>query len=624
MCGICGQLRFDGHSSDLNLVSKMKDALRHRGPDDEGTWQKTFNGGSIALGHTRLAILDLSTAGRQPLCDPTKKYWIVYNGEVYNYKEIKQSLKKSGFVFQTETDTEVVLAAYAHFGADCLELFNGMFSFAIWDTHDKRLFCARDRLGIKPFYFTWRDNQFIFASEIKALLLALEKKPTPNPETIYDYLSLGLMHHEGHTFFEGIHQLPAGAYLSCDSSGISTKNYWQLPVEQLGSVDKPEIEELRTLVDESVRLRLRSDVPVGILLSGGLDSSSITALAARNNGAGPKAFSLQFDDNAFDESAHANMVASHCKASLSFLKPKGKGLWQESDNLIKVQDAPTHAPEVYSNWCMMREVAKCNIKVLLSGQGGDELFAGYNWYPKHLLASLFRKGKFLSLLQELTKLPKNFPNTNTNSTLLLLGTMVHALQPAVIKIRTKPELVCMGNILLSKYRNDMHERDLKNLSLLDPSGLEEKLHNDLSFCNIPHYLHYEDANSMAFGIEERVPFLDHRLVEWAHKLVGWWKIKGGVSKYPLRQVVKEILPDQIVNRNDKMGLSAPRDQWFRNELRQPITNLFSSDCRIFEHWIDRRPFLDQLDDYMKGKPTPLSRVLWRVINLEKWLRLYAL
>jgi asparagine synthase (glutamine-hydrolysing) len=226
-------------------------------------------------------------------------------------------------------------------------------------------------------------------------------------------------------------------------------------------------------------------------------------------------------------------------------------------------------------------------------------------------------------MRELTQLPKNFPNSNTRGHFLLLGTMLHALLPTSLKLRMKPELECMDIILHRSIRSRLRERDFDNLRLLDPTGLEEKLYHDLNYCNIPHYLHYEDSNSMAFGIEERVPFLDHRLVEWAHELVVWWKIRSGVSKLPLRKIMKEFLPEQVVNRKDKMGLSAPRDQWFRDELRNPITDLFSKDCRIFENWIDRKAFLCELDIYMKGEVTPLSRLLWRCINIEKWLRLYT-
>ena len=622
MCGICGQLRFDGQPADLNLVSKMKDCLIHRGPDDDGIWQQNSSkGGEVALGHRRLAVIDLTPAGKQPMLDKTGQYCIVYNGEIYNYIEIRDGLKKEGTEFCTETDTEVILAAYIKYGRQCLYLFNGMYAFAIWDNKRKTLFCARDRLGIKPFYYTWKNGVFFFASEIKALLIIPEISQTPNKVTVYDYLSLGLMHHTRDTFFIDVQQLPAGCYLQVNIKGLSIEQYWQLSNEKLVTTNHVDFEGLKLIIDEAVRLRLRSDVPIGILLSGGLDSSSITYFVGINSDLSTNAFSINFEHNEFDESFYAKLVASHCNASLNFLKPQSKGLWEELDDLIRAQDAPTHAPEVYSNWCMMRAVAKCKIKVLLSGQGGDELFAGYTWYPKHLLVSLFLKGKFISLVKEFAKLPKNFPNCNTRNQFFLLGTMLHALLPSFLKAKIKPELVCMDDILLPNFRNDMSGRDLANMRLLDPSCLEKKLHNDISYCNIPYYLHYEDANSMAFGIEERVPFLDHRLVEWAQKLVSWWKIKGGVSKYPLRHIMKELLPEQIVNRKDKMGLSAPKDQWFRNELRSPINELFQGDCLIYENWIEKRSFLDHLNAYMQGKSSFISRLLWRCINIEKWLRI---
>jgi asparagine synthase (glutamine-hydrolysing) len=622
MCGICGEIRFDGQNGNVMLVSKMKSAIKHRGPDAEGLWQSDFEGGSVVLGHTRLAILDLSDAGNQPMCDASGRYYISYNGEIYNYLEIRKTLEKKGFIFKTGTDTEVVLAAYAHFKEKCLDLFNGMFAFAIWDDQTKKLFCARDRMGIKPFYFTKTNgNRFYFASEIKALLLALEKKPAPNPETIYDYLSLGLMHHNKNTFFSGIEQLPAGCFLKLDSSGASITRYWQLADQNLESSQYPDLEKLEYLLQDAVKLRLRSDVPVGILLSGGLDSSSITVLASSKNGKCPQSFSLKFNDELFDESAHAKLVASYCNTSLKLLTPQGKGLWSELDRLIKAQDAPTHAPEVYSNWCMMRAVIGSNTKVLLTGQGGDELFGGYNWYPKHLLATLLRKAKFGPLFRELYLLPKNFPNTNTKNRFVLLSTMLHALLPISLKVKLKPELSCVDEIMPSPVRENMRGRDYLNLRLLDPPCLEEKLYNDLICCNIPHYLHYEDANSMAFSIEERVPYLDHRVVEYTHQIAGWWKIHKGVNKYILRNVMKDHLPDQIVNRKDKMGLSAPRDQWFRNELRSPINQLFNGDCHIYDNWIERPKFLDHLNTYMQGKSSSISRLLWRCINLEKWLRI---
>ena len=243
-------------------------------------------------------------------------------------------------------------------------------------------------------------------------------------------------------------------------------------------------------------------------------------------------------------------------------------------------------------------------------------------YPA-LLASLLRSGNAVALGRELWQLPRNFPNSNTKSRFLLTAWMLQALLPAGIKQWGKPELRGMDGILRSPFRQRMRSRDIDNLRLLDPPGLEEKMQHDLLACNVPQYLRYEDANAMAFGIEERVPMLDHRLVEWAHGLAVQWKVRDGVTKHALRQTMRGVLPEEVVQRRDKMGLSAPRDPWFRGELRPSIETLFGNDCRIYGEWIERQAFLGQLQQYLDGRPTPLARLLWRCINLEKWLRCYT-
>ncbi len=623
MCGILGEIRFNGNAIDLKEVAAMRAALGHRGPDGEGLWHFKKDGIDVAFGHARLAIIDLSDSGKQPMQSPDGTCCITYNGEIYNYVELRSELKALGHRFLGQSDTEVLLSAYKQWGVQCLDRFNGMFSFAIWDSKRRAVFCARDRLGIKPFYYNWKRKVLCFASEIKALFCLSEIRPSPDPDTVYDYLSLGLMHHGDRSFFADICQIPAGCYMLVDASGFSIQRYWELIHDASGRRPDFDFEPLQHLLDDSVRLRLRSDVPVGILLSGGLDSSGITALAARHYSGKLQAFSVKFQDAGSDESQHARIVASHCGVDLHLLQPEGKGMWGELNDMIRAQDAPTHAPEVYSNWCMMRAVSKYRVKVLLTGQGGDELFAGYNWYPKHFITSLLYHGKLFTLFRELIRLPKNFPNDSTRNPILLLAWMFQALLPIGIKQRLKPELRCADAILRSNFRDRMRDRDWKNLLITDPMKLEEKMKNDLLICNVPLYLHYEDSNSMAFGIEERVPMLDHRLVEWAHQLAVWWRIRNGKSKHPLREVMRSLLPNQITNRRDKMGLSAPRDLWFHTELRSPIEKLFSDDCRIYEKWVNRETFMSHLHYYMEGKSTPIARVLWRCINLEKWLKCYT-
>jgi asparagine synthase (glutamine-hydrolysing) len=430
------------------------------------------------------------------------------------------------------------------------------------------------------------------------------------------------MHYSKKTFFKQINLLPAGSFILLNNSECTLRYYWQLSLKNISYRKKIDIEEVQNHLNNSIKLRLRSDVPVGVLLSGGLDSSVITALASKHYESKLKAFSLVFNDSNSNEFEHAKKVALQCEVDLHLLKPEGEGLWEEIDSLIRAQDAPTHAPEVYSNWCMMRSVAKCDLKVLLCGQGGDEIFCGYNWYPKHFLFSLLKNMKFNTFIHELLSLPINFPNTNTQKKHILLSLVLQAILPNNIKRRLKPELTCMNQILMSSYRNEMGSRDISNISLLDPPTLEEKMYNDLTRTTVPQYVHYEDSNAMAFGIEERVPMLDHNLVEWMHRLSIEWKLKNGTSKYPLREAMRLILPDEIVNRKDKMGLSAPRDLWFRHELRLSIESLFRRDCMIYEKLINRSVFRSQLKAYMIGKSIPLSRVLWRIINIEKWFKIY--
>jgi len=620
MCGIAGILRFDGTHIASHTLEHMQQELAHRGPDGRGIWQSHGEGWSVGLAHTRLAILDLSEAAAQPMATSDDKVCLAYNGEIYNYVELRAELASLGHVFNGRGDTEVLLAAYCQWGEACLGHLVGMFAFALWDDERQALFCARDRLGIKPFYFYSQHETFAFASEAKALLGLDGVSSKPDESQVYDYLSLGLMHHDRRSFFADIHQLPAGCYMWVDAAGIHEQRYWTLPT---GKGREPlNLEALGALLDDAVRLRLRSDVPVGVLLSGGLDSSAITALAASHHPRDLHAFSLQFDDAASDESAHARLTATHCGIDLRLLAPQGEGLWQELDTLIRAQDAPTHAPEVYSNWCMMRAVSRQGIKVLLSGQGGDELFGGYNWYPKHLLVSLLRHTDILGLIRELLALPAHFPGINTRSRMFLLASMLQAMLPVSVKAKMKPELRGLDMIMQHKWQQRMRVRDRANLRLLDPPSLERKTRHDLFAVNIPHYLHYEDANAMAFGIEERVPMLDHRLVEWSQRLAVQWKIRQGWSKYPLRQVMHELLPPDVVNRRDKMGLSAPREQWLKHDLRHQLQAMFDEDCHIYEHWVSRDAFRYQLGEYFSGNQSGLDRLMWRLINVEKWLRLY--
>ena len=625
MCGICGEVRYDGQRANARLVERMKDLLRHRGPDDEGLWETEFDGGGIALGHTRLAILDLTSAGRQPMCDPTQRYWITYNGEVYNYRELREDLKKDDFVFRTRTDTEVVLAAYVKYGVECLSLFNGMFSFAIWDDREKSLFCARDRLGIKPFYYFFHGGILHFASEIKALTKGARISTEINDNMVYDYLTFCLLDHSAETFFNNILQLPPGCYFYFDGDVPKPLRYWELNAGKDTDENETSIlEKFKALFHDSVRLRLRSDVPVGILLSGGLDSSAIACTVSEIIAPQkPATFSSTMKGIGLDETGFSNEVARYIGAVNTKLFPKSSNFWDELDPMLYALDEPAHASDIYANWCMMRAVHKEGIKVLLNGQGGDELLGGYNWYAKNFLTSLLLSGDFWPLIKEMRALRTNFPNSMTGNYVHMIANIVDALLPARIKRPFKEEIGGSRKVLRDSFLRINSWRDEHNIDLINAPTLEEKTKNDILYFNIPHYLHYEDRNSMAFSIEERVPFLDHRLVEWAFSLSAKWKIHDGKTKYVLRRAMENRLPDLVLNRKDKMGLSIPIERWFRDDFKVKLTKLFNENCHIYDKWVEKKPFVRQVDAYVNGKKTAIDRQMWRFFCLERWLRVIA-
>jgi asparagine synthase (glutamine-hydrolysing) len=622
MCGICGQVRFDARPADEAVVGRMRDSLRHRGPDDEGLWSEAYPDGGVALGHTRLSIIDLSSAGHQPMSDPSGRFYLTYNGEIYNYREIRSELERDGAIFRTQTDTEVIPASYAKWGTACLSRFIGMFSFALWDRNTRRLFCARDRLGVKPFYYTLSGNVLNFASEIKALIKAGVVTGRPNERSVYDYLSFCLMDHRHETFFDGVQQLEPGTFIEYDGGALTPRRYWTLEPKMTSGAGDP-VEKFRELFYDSVRLRLRSDVPVGILLSGGLDSSSIAAAAADIlSPEKPVTFSSTMQGTGLDETEYSNSVARHIGARNTVLRPDGGGFWDELDTMLYAQDEPVHASDIYANWCMMRQVRAQGITVLLNGQGGDELFGGYGWYAKNLLASYLLRGDIISFAREFHALKKNPAGTMAASGVHLLANVVEALLPARVKRMTKQELAGMRAISRPRIRRAYGGFDTGNISLINAPAFGKKTENDLLFFNVPHYLHYEDRNSMHFSIEQRVPFLDHRLVEWAFGLPMQWKIRRGISKYVVRRAMENRLPGLVVNRPDKMGLSIPIETWMKRELAEKFMHFFHQDCYIYSHWIDRQSFLKELDIYMRGGRTQITRLLWRVFSLEKWAQLF--
>jgi asparagine synthase (glutamine-hydrolysing) len=642
MCGIAGIYSFKGNAKPEH-IKRMADSLRHRGPDDEGFlsvnselreaypltgseskvqgpriegFDKPVN---LLLGHRRLSIIDLSAAGHQPMCNEDGSLWIIYNGEIYNYLELREELKPLGHQLKSQTDTEVVLHAYEEWGTDCLNRFNGMWAFCIWDSKKKRIFCARDRTGVKPFYYTFNGQRFVFASEIKALLALDDIAPKPNEQILADYLFSGLLDHTEETFFKDIYQLKPGEYLLIEDYKLTIKSYWDIePKEVHFSRDEDYAQRFRELFEDSIRLRLRSDVPIGTCLSGGLDSSSIVCLAnqlmfdgqtvdPKLIGEKQKTFSSCFEDHAYDEREYIELVLGQTSAEKNYVFPKGEHLHQDLSKLVWYQDEPFGSTSIYAQWEVMKLAKERGVTVLLDGQGGDELLGGYPPAFYHLLYGMVRHGRFGRFLKEVRGFRK-----------------YHARMSETILSHwsTSRFLKWMGRRV--EWAEESFERKFsRNFSR--PSKFENDLDNYLYHClrstTLPRLLHYEDRNSTAFSIEARLPFLDFRLVEYIFNLPPEQKIKEGVTKVVLRNAMKGILPEEVRNRYDKMGFVTPEDIWFSTVLKNKIYEIIDS-----KSFADRGYFVidkvkEAFDDHCRGKMN-MSSTIWRWVNTELWFRTF--
>ncbi|HEY4694595.1 MAG TPA: asparagine synthase (glutamine-hydrolyzing) [Candidatus Nanoarchaeia archaeon] len=624
MCGISGILSFEKNKIDQRTVKAMANTLRHRGPDDEGFYFDE----NIGLGFRRLAILDLSSAGHQPM--NRGPFWIIFNGEIYNYLELREELKKKGYQFSSGTDSEVILRAYEEWGEDCVKRFNGMWAFAIWDKSRKKLFVSRDRMGVKPFYYYVDRSRFYFSSEIKALLVNKEIKASPNEGIIYDYLLNGQIDHTNETFFEGIKQLPGGHNLvvQIPQGKMEIKKFWDIdPDNKLeGLSDEEYAERFRELFIDSVSLRLRADVPIGTCLSGGLDSSSIVCVVAdllkkekiEQIGEIQKTFTAAYKNAEYDESAFAGEVVRKARTKDFYTYPSGEKLYEEIDKIIYHQDEPFSSTSIYAQWNVFRLAKEQGVKVMLDGQGSDELLAGYtssfSAYYAHLLKSL----KFLKLLDELSAFSKNYSNkkflgVSGLSPKLFLSYLLPRSLVQSLKTRTKTESV----VLEETFSNEYQDRHLE--VNFDPNdSFRNFTYLSLRKSSLPALLHYEDRDSMAFSIEARVPFLDYRLVEFVFSLPNDQKIKDARTKAVLRNAMHGIIPEKVEGRLDKIGFTTPEDLWFRTVLKKMTLDILGSKSFKDRGFINPEKALEQFQNL--SSDVNKSSAIWRWVNLELWFR----
>lgn len=628
MCGITGLVNLDKKPVDKKVLTKMTRVLSHRGPDGEGFYVAK----NIGLGHRRLSIIDLSPLGHQPMFYDNRNLVIVYNGEIYNYLEIREELSSLGYKFKSQSDTEVILASYKEWGTDCLSRFNGMWAFAIYDCKKRTIFAARDRLGIKPFYYHFNKRRFAFASEMKAILELPDFPRKANERIVWDYLIGGLVDHREDTFFEGIKELRGGYYLKLkiDHCKLKIKQYWDVDVNRITTFTKEEeyAERFRELFTDSVRLRLRSDVPIGSCLSGGLDSSLIVSVVndflkkegkIDQIGIWQQTFSACYDRKKYqgcDERSFIEQVIKKTRAKSHYVFPEGQTLLKEIEKLTYHQDTPFASTSIYAQWNVFRLASQHKIKVMLDGQGADELLSGYHGYFNVYFAQLAREMRFFRLALEFYQYSRNhFSSWSTPFKIVVQGAMRGYLGKYIKSFAQKAW--SEYDLFKDDFRNKYSYPPLKKVS---DDLFRNALYNLLK-TSLSSLLKYEDRDSMAFSIEARVPFLDYRLVEYVFSLPNNQKIRHGTTKWVMREATKGILPEKIRTRQDKIGFNTPEDTWFKEDLHQKMREIFSSESFKNRGFYEPDLVIEKFDDYLSGK-IQNYQLFWRLFNLEIWYRLF--
>jgi asparagine synthase (glutamine-hydrolysing) len=618
MCGIVGIIG----ASQGEERRRALDSMAHRGPDGEGEWQAPEV--SVWIGHKRLAIID-PDRGHQPLSNEDNSIWITFNGCIYNYLELSQALRKKGHRFKTYTDTEVIVHAYEEYGEECVSKFVGMFSFAIWDDRKKMLFCARDRIGVKPFYYTVDNGRLLFASEIKALLAISASKPRVCEKALREYLIFQTTLAEK-TLFEGIYRLLPGHTLTANEKGeiLSLKKYWDLNfTADHYHTEEYFVDHLRLLLRDAVKIRLRSDVALGAHLSGGLDSSTVVCLAGDLNGGSDSllTFTGAFSEgNDFDESEYAKLVAERIGATYREIRPTAEDFIRDLPRIIYYMDEPAAGPGVFPQF-MVAQLASQHVKVVLGGQGGDEIFAGYARY-------------LLGYLEECLKgAIEETENTTryaaTLATIIPNLPMLKQYIPMITYFWKEGLFEAPEKRYFRLMDRSTGVRDIYRAELFDEALLGEDFHtifngsDAASFLNrmlyfdlkvhLPALLHVEDRTSMAWGLESRVPLLDHRIAELIASIPPVIKFRGGQPKYLFRKAVKNIVPDEILDRKDKKGFPVPLHLWQRGSLRD-----FIGDTLLSSRAKNRGIFNLRELEAAVGKEKDFGRVIWGALCLELW------
>lgn len=637
MCGICGIINFNNEPVQEAPIRKMMQIQKHRGPDDEGAFVED----NVGLGFVRLSILDLSPAGHQPMYSHDRRHVVVFNGEIFNYVELREELKQEGYSFSTGTDTEVLLAAYRHWGEECLHRFNGMWAFVIYDRETKSVFAARDRYGIKPFYYYQTNDSFAFASEIPPLLSLLAGKPTADNQSIFDFLVFNRTDQTEKTFFNEIKKLQHGHTLSLrgrndrrNDSGRSettTQPYparsgsdeaasnpkqinitrWYNLRQKVSSTNGfQDPEEYYKLFSDSVKLRLRSDVPVGVCLSGGLDSSAIVSTLLGDHGKKDlNTFSAVYNKGQYGDETEFIMEYRDRLENMHFTTPDADSLQTDLMKFIRAHGEPIPSTSPYAQF-KVNELAGKHVVVTLDGQGADEELAGYHYFFGFYFKDLLRKGKIVLLFSEI------YHYLKLHRSLYGLKTFAYFLLPR--KLRTSVRVDERG-YLLNGFADQYKNANNIAGNLYGAESLKDALLDHFEY-KLEHLLKWEDRNSMWFSLEARVPFLDYRLVEKTLATDSTRIIKKGWTKHLLREAMKGTMPEKIRLRKDKIGFDTPQDEWFRSpQWQKIIIDIIESQRFKQRNIIDAEKAKLLYKAHVSGKEN-IARDIWKWVHLDLWFR----
>ena len=606
MCGICGIIPFDNRPVDELRIRKMMARMKYRGPDDEGVFIQP----TIGLGFVRLSVLDLSSGGHQPMMDTSERYVLVFNGEIYNYIELREELRGKGVIFNTHSDTEVLLNAYIYYGEACLNKLNGMFAFVIYDQLTGRIFIARDRFGVKPFYYYKSDTEFIFASEIPPILAVYNQLNRANEQIIFDYLTFNRTDHTENTFFRNIKKLQHGCSISILNNDFELKKWYDLKCNI--KHEKQDTEKYKELLVEAIRLRMRSDVPVGVCLSGGLDSSAITSIIALElDHPEINTFSAVYQDGDIgDESKYIHLY-DDLLPNMFEVFPTVEDLHRDLSEFVRIHGEPIPSTSPYAQYLVFK-LAKEKVTVTLDGQGADEQLGGYHYFYGFYFKDLLKHLKLITLIREC------IAYYNVHRSFYAFKTLLYFLLPK--QYRTSLSVRKAG-FLTSEFSNKFSGKNNSSVvnDLYSSKSMKDALINHFEF-KLEHLLKWDDRNSMAHSVESRTPFLDVRLVEYTLSIDSDSIIKNGFTKSILRESLKNILPEQIRMRRDKIGFATPQDEWFRSTLfKDIILGVLNSNSFKSRNIVNSEHALSLYQKHL-NREIDISKDIWKWIHLEMWFR----